>query len=998
MKYIFNHQNYCNFNIFEENKLKGRTYFIPFKTKSSLELTDVLTERYNSDMVTMLSGEWDFCYYSKISGMPKAFDTAEQAFDKINVPSCWQFTGYAKPVYINQRYEFKPNPPHIPKDIAASVYRKHFVLDKVAPSEILTFLGVCSCLELYINGNYVGYSEGSHNSAEFQVAKYLQDGDNEIVALVYKFCNGSYIEAQDMFRNNGIFRDVYMTHAGERAIFDFTVTSEKRAGGEYDLHLITEVLSLAGTIKYTLYHGKQQIATTMASSSSEILLSVGNVKEWTAETPNLYALYIELLDENGKTIELVRDYIGFRTVEIKGDVFYFNDKNVKLLGVNHHDSTPHAGFVMTAKEIEKDILLMKELNVNCVRTSHYPPDPMLVKLCNKYGIYVCLEADIEAHGVAVPEHYRPNSISHNLAWKEHYWDRVKRAYERDKTNPSIFMWSLGNEAGGYACQDYCYENLKKLTTEPIHYEGAIRTKRWAYDVISNMYRDTDGCYKVAEGKEKKYTGKPFFQCEYAHAMGVGPGDLDYYVDSFLAGDNMMGGCIWEWCDHAVLHDNDGYSYKYTYGGDHEEPKHDSNFCVDGLVYPDRTPHTGALCMKNCYRPLRVTHVGDKKFEIKNIRRFTDSSDIKIFWSLLEYGKEITKGEIKDVVLPMMSEVVTLDYPTLSGGDNFVIFSYFDKKTNAKIAYEQVTLSENLGNVISPSRDVENFETQEFVGFNSNKGAVKFDKTNGALASYVYDDIEYINQEPQREDKMKGFVATIYRAAIDNYMYRDKKWKKQNINKTKHVFLGFESEKNRGVIKAKYQLLCGNTKAFTYTIKYKMYGNGSMDVKLKICCTAIFHEFDLPKVGLSLEMPKEFNNVEFYGMGNYENYSDFSKQSVMGVYKTNVAEMRQPYIKPQDSGNRANVRWAKVTNQNGRGLEFLALEKAFNFSATDITLDSLQKAKHREDAVPMNTTNVSIDSFVRGIGSNSCGPDTRDKYKLVVKKGYELKYKFRIIPM
>lgn len=1004
MNYTFNHANYNKFSVYEENKLSPRAYFIPFSARSIVDTTDYTTERYNSDKVMILNGEWDFCYYNKISGMPKTIETEGFDFSKVNVPSCWQFTGYERPYYVNARYQFKPEPPTIPKDIPVSIYRKLIKLSIINYSEILTFLGACSNLELYINGKYVGYSEGSHNSAEFQIAKYLKIGVNEIVALVYKWCNGTYIECQDMFRNNGIFRDVYITHAGESSIFDYYINCEKKAEHKYNINLTTIVKSNASDVRYTMYLGDTQVFRSTTSADSEIQLELDKVLEWTSETPNLYKLYIELINENGDVIECVRDYVGFRNIVIKGNKFTFNDQNIKLYGVNHHDSNEKNGFVMSIADMLQDVKLMKEFNVNCVRTSHYPPDPAFVKMCDHYGIYVVLEADIEAHGVCCDGPYRPNRISNNVAWKDHYWDRVKRAFNRDKNSPSIVMWSLGNESGGYACHDYCYDKLKELTTrEPIHYEGVIRTKRWAYDVISQMYTHPDVCLQIAKGnKPSKYLNKPFYLCEYAHAMGVGAGDLDYYVDIFNMSDNMLGGCIWEWCDHAVLHENDDSNYKYTYGGDHGEEKHDKNFCVDGLFYPNRTPHTGAYAMKNIYRPIRVKHLEDNKYSFTNLYRFIDTKNIKIEYSTLEWGKVTNSGTV-DIVIPANKTVnAKINYFVNNSVDCYVIFRYIDKITGSEIAFEQVVINEVIGN--NPDKKygvtVNNVSKKLAVTFNG--GNIVFSKENGAILTYTHNQHEFINQQPARSDKYQGFLADIYRAPIDNYMNINKVWKRQHLDELNNKFISIEcdvdEEKGKAKVNTIFELCYKNKVLFRYTIRYRVYADGTLDIKIKLSSNKRFTVYDLPKFGSTIEMPKCFNTVEYYGMGNKENYSDFNKQSVMGIYDTEVSKMREPYIKPQDSGNRSNVRWAKVTNDEGAGLKFIAIDQPLNFKCHDITTEKLQKAGHLEDAKPMDVTVVFVDNFVRGAGSNSCGPDTREQFRLKLKKGQELSYKFRVTPI
>ena len=529
MIYNFKQENFNKFEVFEINKMRPRSYYIPFGSLDKMYDNTYLTERYNSDMVTILNGVWNILYFDDCRKLEAEFDTQANTFkfSKIKVPGSIQYQGIEAPCYVNQRYEFKPNLPNVPKDSPVTLFHKLINLEKVTDNEVLTFLGVSSCLELYINGEFVGYSEGSHNQAEFNVAQYLQNGENEIVCLVYKWCNGSYLECQDMFRNTGIFRDVYLTHYGTTFVRDFTIEPRYLSKGRYELYIWADVVGSLYSLIYTIKKGDDVLHTITTNSGEKIRYILDNAIEWTAETPELYTLELQLIDNKGIAMCLRRDF-GLKDIKIRGNVLYFNDVAIKIRGVNHHDSNESTGYYMTTDDYLRDIEAMKALNVNAVRTSHYPPDPIFILMCEHYGLYVIDEADIETHGVLHKEYWHPKAISHNLKWKEHYWDRVRRMYERDKNSVAVTMWSLGNESHGYKCQDYCYKNLKKVTNIPIHYEAVIRTKRFAYDVISEMYSAPDKFQKYLEDKlPSKFYNKPYMLCEYAHSMGVGPGDVDY---------------------------------------------------------------------------------------------------------------------------------------------------------------------------------------------------------------------------------------------------------------------------------------------------------------------------------------------------------------------------------------------------------------------------------------------------------------------------------------
>lgn len=1034
MKYKFVHKNYKDFSIFEENKLPPRSYFIPHSSKTACDDTTYLTERYESKRVTLLNGDWDFAYFRNIYEVPKGeIDFERFSFNKVKVPSMWQYTGYEEPFYVNQRYEFPCNPPFIPEEVplespnkmrldtdeqvtlrnSIGIYRKKIDIQKEGRKRIISFLGVVSCMELYVNGKYVGYSEGSHNTAEFDLTDILEKGSNEIVVLVYKWCNGSYLEAQDMFRSNGIFRDVYITEYEEAYLWDFHVTTSKVSDGKYRMNVkscvkgdLTDI-----KVKYTLFDGRSNIKYTdeIEPKSNDSLSNADvdttlEVEEWNAEKPKLYFLYIEII-KGAKTIECIRQEVGFRYVSIDKNVFKFNGMPLKILGVNHHDTTESAGYVMSVEDLIKDVELMKEYNVNAVRTSHYPPDPLFLKMANYYGLYIIDEADIETHGTLYnPLLYKPNLISNNLDWKEHYKDRVKRMYYRDKNNASVTMWSLGNEAGGYKCQDYCYKYLKHVENVdvPVHYEGVCRTKRWAYDVLSHMYYSTEGYEKYVSGKlPKKYYKLPFFQCEYAHAMGVGPGSLDLYVDLFYKSEGLMGGCIWEWADHAVKHGKKSkYRYEYTYGGDHGEYEHDGNFCVDGLFYPDRTPSIGAYLMKNAYRPIKISKAGEDEYEITNRTSFTDVKEYEIRWELLENGEVTENGTICEDIAPMTSKIVKIGHKTVSKDvDTYITFRYF--RDGVEIAFEQLQLNEYIPQIVKMKRttnEMQVINNEDTIGVRFIGGEIMFNKIDGFLRAYNMNGVEYVSMRPENPKRQKGIMPSVWRAPIDNYMYATKAWSASKLDKTFFI-KSYISEipyidGNHYVIKVAYEAFGLKSSNIKFEYTYKIHSNGIVDIDVNVTLNGA--KIDMPKIGSVWEMPKEFVNTRFYGLGDFENYSDCKAHALMGIHSKKVGEFEDNYIKPQDSGNMGEVRWAEITNKSGAGIKIIAKNRPFNFKATRIEDSSLVKAKHREDVYDSGNTIVHISGFMRGIGSNSCGPDTRSEFRHILGKNYS--YSFRLVPM
>lgn len=987
MIYNLKTNNYKTFEIYKENVLEPRSYFIPFENKDDMLATDIRTERYNSSMVAVLSGEWKFKYYSNCQQIPDSFDTDNEEMDDIAVPSVWQFTGYEKPYYVNSRYPFKPNPPYFPEDCPAGVYSKRFSIGKAYGNFNLVFLGVAGSLDVFVNGKYVGYSEGSHNTSEFEITSFLQEGENEVVAVVHKWCNGTYLECQDMFRNNGIFRDVLMIRTTDNSIYDFEAKTTFNNDGSYMLDVIPS-FKIKDEVSFNaeLFDGDDLITSKSVNICPEkvdkITFDVLDVEEWSAEIPKLYNLYLSLSKE-GKIIEIIRKRIGFKHIEIKKNVFYFNNKRIKLLGVNHHDTNESAGYVMTAADMEKDIKTFKEYNINCVRTSHYPPDAMFLDLCDEYGIYVVDEADIETHGCETELHKRW-ICSHNPKWQGHYWDRVYRMYQRDKNHPSITMWSLGNESHGYKNQDYCYNELKKISPIPIHYEAVIRTRRWAYDVISEMYAHPNRVDKIANGsgERRKYYGKPYYLCEYAHAMGFGAGELERYVQAFYRGDNMLGGCIWEFADHAVL-EKEG-PYKYTYGGDHNEWKHDSNFCVDGLFYPDRTPHTGAIQMKNCYRPVRAKKINENEYEFFNHGYFKNA-DYTVKYRVLNNGETVTDDEFKISVEPQRSVKQKLDVKI--NNHTVIIFEYYDG--DFEVAREQIILNSKYSVKPTEKSDfiikAENSENKLAITFE--KGELIYNKITGEFESYIYNGIQFVNSIPLSQSK--GFAPSLYRAPLDNDMNLRKGWENRGLhnlvytNKTA-AKNSYKIENNTVIINSDYKLSTSAlNNAGRFSVQYVVHANGRIDVDYKFKKLKFL---SVPRLGMHIEMPKAFSNVSYFGY-DMESVSDFKEQAVYGIQNLKVSDMHQKYIKPQESGMRYGTYWARITDNNGTGFEFES-KNSFIFNANHFNTAQCAKAAHAEDLKEYDTTDIHIDGYMLGAGSNSCGPVPTGKHNKMNVLNYE----------
>lgn len=993
MKFSLKNDNYKNFDVYKENILQPRSYFIPFASVDEAGKYDFRSERYNSSMVDVLSGEWDFKYYEKLSLMPDEIDIDSFEFDKVAVPSVWQHTGYEKPYYLNTRYQFKPNPPHIPEDISVGIYHKTFVIDDENANYTLTFLGVAGALDVFVNGKYVGYSEGSHNTSEFELNDFVSEGENHLVVVNHKWSNGTYLEAQDMFRNNGIFRDVYITKTGANSIYDFRALTEYIDGNKYSLTILPS-LKLSDDCEFsaTLIYNNDVVASSSINVSQDkidkLCFSELQVDEWSAEAPNLYDLVLTLSVED-KIVEVIHRPIGFKHIKITGNVFTFNNKAIKLMGVNHHDTDSKTGYVMTVEDMERDVKIFKEYNVNCVRTSHYPPDPIFLDLCDEYGVYVVDEADIETHGCQTELH-KPGATSHNPAWQPRYWDRVYRMFERDKNHPSITMWSLGNESWGYKNQDYCYAELKKLTPIPIHYENVIRTKRFAYDVISEMYPWFSKYEKLASGKgmPKKWYEKPYYMCEYAHAMGLGAGELERYVKAYLESDNLMGGCIWEFVDHAIYHE-DG-KYKYTYGGDHGEEKHDGNFCVDGLFFPDRTPHSGALQMKNCYRPVRAK-LGDNQIIFKNLNYFEPAVMTAEITALDKLGNTIDVQTFNLAIEPQRELVIDYDLDKYA-----IVIRYYNG--DFEVASEQFELG-----IVEWDDVVNNTEAPKFDVSGGNKlfiqidnGEIIFNTKTGAMESYIVDGKELINSAPF--GSIAGVGASVYRAPIDNDRNIKFTWSQLGLD-TEKMYLNkcdYKVDNNSLSINCNYKISTTKVKNLAnVSICYGIAKNGSITVDVN-CNKSKVIPF-APRFGAVIEMPREFENVKYFGLGDKPNCPDYKEHAMLGVYEMKVDDMREKYIKPQESSMRCGVRFAEITNNDGVGLRFTSkCHNSFIFGADHFISAQCAKAMHQEDLALCDTTVVHVDGYMLGANSNACGPVASKEYRLNKLNGCRVSFEIKPI--
>ncbi len=976
MQYQINTTNYCTFDTFEVNKLPGRSYFIPYPTKKEADAVTLKEKRYASKKVQCLNGDWDFKFYMNPKDVPAVLDTDKVEFDKIDVPACWQFRGYYKPFYVNIRYQFPFKPPVIPTTEPVGrcftwmgvdqkisprykvpegeynfvgIYRKFFSVEHPEKRHVISFLGVASCLDLYLNGEFIGYSEGAHNTAEFDLSGKLTEGDNELVAVVHRWCNGSYLEDQDMFRNNGIFRDVLLREEEETDFWDLMAVT-KKDGETYDLKLEAKTLSDTEVTFSISGNGIDQSQAVQAKDcKAQAVFKNLDVTEWNAEDPVLYDIYFET------PTGCVKHRIGFRTVTIDGDVFLVNGKKIKFKGVNHHETSPTNGYTMTPDEIEKDVKLCKEYNINMIRTSHYPPDPLLLDLADEMGLYIVDENDLETHGTwscQMPPTY--NTISNNPKWERHYMDRIRRLYERDKMRSCIVMWSLGNEAGGYANTDAMYDYLKKRSVLPVHYESAVHCKRIAYDVGSEMYPTPQMVHDVGEKcrKQKQLNDRPYFMCEYAHAMGVGPGDMEAYWKEVYNYDSLMGGCVWEMVDHGIL-EEDGH---YTYGGDHGEWEHDGNFCVDGMFYPDRKPSTGAYITKFIYRPIRVTHLDGDTYEIFNTTAFSEGSryQLDIEWN------DGTKETITPQAGPLSKTQVQLKSGESVNGEVRAIITTTDLKTGNQVSTEEIVLRADLDSAIGTEPLPETCEI---------KGP--------GIEMALPDDTTLTASDP---------ATILFRAKTDN----DTNDFFQNLMEPYYAqteqVVSYDQIPNGIQVVTK---VANKKNKFTVTDTYEGC-QGHVLVTSKIHCDS--GKGIIPRYGKAFKLPESFDEVEYTGRTG-ESYNDMKEQFPIDVVTSCVTDMTEPNIRPQESGNRCDCTYASVSDGKVK-VTFRAVEKPFELSIKPYTDKALINMKHTTDEERTGTY-VTIEAFQQGIGTGACGPNVAPQYQYPTNQDYSFKFLIQV---
>lgn len=1002
---------YENLNVLHENTMPARAYYIP----ASKRMDNLVEHREESDRMQLLNGTWKFQYFTSIynikdSFFEKNYDT--EYFDEIQVPSVWQMAGYDTHQYTNIRYPFPFDPPYVPQDIPCGAYVHNFEYsrDEKASKAFLNFEGVDSCFYVWINGSYVGYSQVSHMTSEFDVTDVLQDGTNTVAVLVMKWCDGSYLEDQDKFRMSGIFRDVYILKRPEQAISDYHIKSKIEdilAKVELDVKFYSPT-----NVKISI-EDKNGAVVALGSIDEEgtAVLEIASPELWNTENPYLYKLILET--EN----EVIVDHIALRKVEIKDQVIYLNGQKIKFRGVNRHDSDPVTGFTISLEQITTDLTLMKQHNFNAIRSSHYPNAPFFYEMCDKYGFMVIDEADIEAHGPFMI--YRKEDTDYNRfkrwnekiaddpVWEEAIVDRVKLMVERDKNRFCIVMWSMGNESA-YGCNfEKALEWTKNYDPDRItQYESArYRNYDETYDysnldVYSRMY---PALSEIQEYLDKDGS-KPFLLVEYCHSMGNGPGDFEDYFQMIQDNDKMCGGFVWEWCDHAIAHGTaENGKTIYAYGGDHGEEIHDGNFCMDGLVYPDRTVHTGLLEYKNVYRPVRVVSYDKESGELvlHNYMDFDDLKDyVKISYELTQDGLVISKDILSEFsVVPHGEGKTNLKISVPENGKCYLKLIYHLKKElplldeDHILGFDEIEVSKDDAKCKLAEKWMQKTAVDSELQVNENdtqihiKGrefAYTIDRRTALFTEMKFAGREYLNHPME---------LNIWRAPTDNDMYIKAEWKKAHYDKAyTRAYTTEVVQGKHGVKIVSHASVVAETvqKILDVTITWKIDASGKIDADIEATKDGEFP--DLPRFGVRMFLDKKLSDARYFGMGPQESYRDKHQAASHGLYRANVRDLHEDYIRPQENGSHYDCGYVELNNSR-YGIVASA-EKAFSFNASYYTQEELEKKTHNYELIESDSVVFCVDYALNGIGSNSCGPVVLEQYRF---DDVLFRFQFTLIP-
>jgi len=982
--------------ITHRNREPARPLLIPYAD----DTTALAGDRTRSPWYQSLNGEWLFHYAGSEALIPVDAtdpDADDSGWDILPVPSCWQMHGYGTPTYTNVNYPFPVDPPFVPEHPLGCFRHSFTTPDRWDGRRIrITFDGVCSAFTVWLNGHEVGFSKGSHMPAEFDITDLVEPGDNTLAVQVHQWSDASYLEDQDMWRLNGIFRDVWLMALPETHIQDIaarTTFGKYRLSAKLDIDVTLNRDDGKATVEAALLDlwgdpaGEAKVKGKGTERKGTIRLD--QVRHWTPDTPACYTLLVRHLDASGNVREVQRQTVGFREIEIRDQQLWVSGVPVKIQGVNRHDDHPDFGYAVPFEAMERDVRLMKQHNINTVRASHYPNDTRFYELCDRYGLFVIDETDLETHGFARIGDW--SRLSDDPGWQAAYMDRLERMYQRDKNHPSIIIWSLGNESGYGRNQDAMYAWLKETDpSRPIHFETQLdrESPSDATDMLSTMYPTVEEIIRQGQ----KNDPKPYFLCEYAHAMGNGPGSLKEYWEAIRNSNRLIGGCVWEWSDHGIRQFTDDGKEYFAYGGDFGDYPNDGKFCIDGLTSPDRVPHPSLIELKKVYEPIAVELIdtANGTIRLSNRRINLNLADLDLRWYLYTGGEVVAAGRL-DQIDPSPGQSLETDIHVIGNLAN-TPDTWFDLV--ATLAFP--TLWAPAGHVVAhcqleicppassgipalPQGEIMVEESDLAIIVATGHGEIIFDRSAGAIISWTVNGQDVMLLGPRLD---------IWRAPTDNDKYMLDAWAKARLDHLDHHVRQCDviaQDDSSVTIEIRSALASpALPPAFDVVTRFTIHGSGEVVVDTDATPGEWLTELEtLPRIGLELHLPGACEQVTWRGLGPHENYPDRCFSATYNTWTAAVSEMAVDYVAPQETGARGGTRWVAIMPAHGCGLLAHA-DEPMHVSALPYSAHDLQAASHAHELEPRGETIVHLDHRMAGLGSSICGPKPLEQYLVPVE--------------